>query len=80
MLAQTLTESIARVGSEPARVKLVESMNKGFEVDAKGISAPLWYTPADHTGRMAMRPYKYDYAAKRFVAFGSYADSQKFLK
>lgn len=80
VVAQTVSEAIARVGAEPTRAKLVDSLAKGFTVDTKGISAPLAYTPADHTGRMAMRPYKYDYTTRQFKAFGSYADYQKFLK
>lgn len=80
VVAQTVAEAIGRAGAEPTRAKLVEAMNKGFEVDTKGISAPFRYTPTDHTGRMAVRPYKYDYAAKQFVSFGTYADYQKFMK
>lgn len=80
VVAQTVAEAIARTGPEPTRAKLVESMAKGFTVDTKGVSAPLVYTPTDHTGRMAMRPYKYDYEAKQFKAFGNYADYQKYMK
>lgn len=80
VVAQTVAESIARLGAEPTRTKLIESMNKGFEVDTKGISAPLKYTTTDHTGRMGMRPYKYDYQTKRFKAYGDYSDYQKYLK
>lgn len=80
VVAQTVAEAIGRLGAEPTRAKLVESLAKGFTVDTKGISAPLAYTATDHTGRMAMRPYKYDYATKQFKAFGSYADYQKHLK
>ena len=80
VVAQTVAESISRIGTEPTRAKLVESMNKGSEVDTKGISAPLKYSPTDHTGRMAVVPYKYDYQTKRFVSFGSYEQSQKYMK
>lgn len=80
VVAETVAEAIRRAGPEPTRAKLVESMNKGLDVDTKGISAPIRYTPTDHTGRMAVRPYKYDYASKQFVPFGSYADYEKFMK
>ncbi|HET9977701.1 MAG TPA: ABC transporter substrate-binding protein [Burkholderiaceae bacterium] len=80
VVAQTVAEAIARLGAEPTRAKLVDSLAKGFTVDTKGISAPLAYTPTDHSGRMALRPYQYDHGTKQFKAFGSYADYQKYLK
>lgn len=80
VVAQTVAEAVRRAGPEVTRAKLVEVMNKGLEVDTKGISAPFKYTATDHTGRMAVRPYRYDYDKKQFVGYGSYADYQKFLK
>ena len=80
IIGQLITESIARLGPEPTREKLVESLNKGFEVDTKGVSSPLKYTKDDHRGLIGLRPYSYDYQTKKFKAYGSYSDYQKYIK
>lgn len=80
VVGQVVSESIAKLGPQPTREKLVESMNKGFEVDTKGLSAPIKYTKDDHLGLEVLRPFTYDYTAKKFKAFGSYSDYQKFIK
>jgi branched-chain amino acid transport system substrate-binding protein len=77
---QVVAESIARVGPEPSREKLVESMSKGFTVDTKGVSSQLKYTKDDHLGPFVLRPYSYDYQAKKFKAYGKYSDYEKFVK
>ena len=80
VVGQMVTESIAKIGAEPTRQKLVESMSKGFIVDTRGISSPLKYTPDDHYGPALARPYRYDYQTNKFKAYGNYADYQKYLK
>jgi hypothetical protein len=75
-----VAEAIARAGPEPTREKLVASLDKGFSVDTKGASSPLKYTKEDHRGPLVVRPYSYDYAGKRFKAYGQYADYEKFVK
>ena len=80
IIGQLIAESVARIGPEPTREKLVESMNKGFEVDTKGVSAPLKYSTDDHRGLIGLRPYSYDYQTKRFKAYGKYSDYQKYIK
>ena len=80
VVGQMVAESIARIGTEATRQKLVESMGKGFVVDTKGISSQIKYTPEDHYGPALVRPYRYDYQSKKFKAYGAYADYQKYLK
>ena len=80
VVGQMVTESIARAGLEPTREKLVAAMAPGFEVNTKGVSSPLKYTKDDHLGLVVLRPYSYDYAAKRYKAYGKYSDYQKFVK
>ena len=80
VVGQMVAESIAKVGAEPTRQKLVESMGKGFVVDTRGISPPLKYTPDDHYGPALARPYRYDYPSRKFKSYGNYADYQKYLK
>ena len=80
VVGQVVSESIAKLGPQPTREKLVESMNKGFEVDTKGLSAPIKYTKDDHLGLEVLKPFTYDYTAKKFKAFGNYSDYQKYIK
>ena len=80
VIGQLIAEATAKLGSEPTREKLVEMLNKGIEVDTKGVSAPLEYTKDDHRGLVALRPYSYDYASKKFKAYGKYSDYQKYVK
>lgn len=80
VVGQMVTESIARIGAEPTRAKLVESMDKGFEVDTKGVSSPIKFTRDDHRGMLSLRPYSYDYATKSYKAYGQYSDFEKYIK
>lgn len=77
---QIVSEAINKAGAQPTRDKLVESMAKGFEVDTKGLSAPIKYTPDNHLGLVVLKPFSYDFQAKKFKAVGNYADYQKFIK
>jgi branched-chain amino acid transport system substrate-binding protein len=76
---QVVADAVARIGPEPTREKLVASMDKGFELDTKGLSSPVKYTKTDKRGLIGLRPYVYDYQTKRFVAFGQYSDYTKFV-
>ena len=78
--AQMAAESIARLGNEPTRAKLVESMNKGFTVDSRGLAAPITFTKDDHTGPVVLKTFGYDYATKKFRAYGEYSDYLKYVK
>ena len=80
VIGQLIAEALAKVGPEPTREKLVAMLNNGFQIDTKGVSAPLKYTKDDHRGLLVVRPYSYDYAAKRFKAYGQYADYEKFVR
>lgn len=78
--AQIVSEALIKTGKEPTRAKLVETMDKGFSVDTKGLSAPIVYTKEDHTGPSILKTFTYDYATKKFKHFGEYADYMKYLK
>ena len=80
VVGQLAAESIAKVGPEPTREKLVEMLNKGFEIETNGLSSQLKYTPDNHLGLVVLRPYSYDYATKKFKAYGKYSDYQKYVK
>ncbi len=79
-VGQMAAESIARTGAEPTRAKLVESMNKGFSVDTKGLTAPMTFTPDNHTGPVAFRMIGYDFGAKKYKPFGEFSDYVKYTK
>ena len=80
VVGQLIAEAATKVGPEPTRDKLVALLNAGFQIDTKGISAPLKYTPTDHRGMTGLRAYTYDFQAKKFKATGQYADYEKFIK
>ncbi len=79
-VGQMAAEAIARTGAEPTRVKLVESMNKGFSVDTKGLAAPITFTPENHTGPVAFRMIGYDFGAKKYKPYGEFSDYVKYIK
>ncbi|QRX81064.1 ABC transporter substrate-binding protein [Glaciimonas sp. PAMC28666] len=80
IVGELVADAINRAGPEPTRASMVEAMAKGFEVDTKGVSSQLKFTPDNHLGMSALRVYSYDYDAKRFKAFGKYSDYQKYVK
>ncbi len=80
VVGQMAAEAIAKIGAEPTRVKLVESMNKGFSVDAKGLAAPITFTPDNHTGPVAFRLIGYDFGAKKYKPYGEFSDYLKYTK
>ena len=80
VVGQLIAEAATKVGPEPTRDKLVAMLNAGFQIDTKGISAPLKYIPSDHRGMTGLRAYTYDFQAKKFKATGQYADYEKFIK
>ena len=79
-IGQVVAEVVAKAGPDVSRDKLVELMNKGFEVDTRGLSAPLKYTATNKVGPVLLRPISYDYASKKYKAAGSFADAQKYVK
>ena len=79
-VGQMAAEAIARIGAEPTRTKLVESMNKGFTVDTKGLAAPITFTADNHTGPVAFRMIGYDFGAKKYKPYGEFSDYTKYIK
>ena len=80
VVAQMAAESLAKVGPQPTRAKLVEYLSKGFTVDTKGLTAPISYTPTNHAGPVLLKVFDYDYATSKFKANGEYSDYQKYMK
>jgi branched-chain amino acid transport system substrate-binding protein len=80
VVAQMAAEALAKVGPQPTRAKLVEYLNKGFTVDTRGLTAPITYTPTNHSGPTLLKVFDYDYGTKKFKSFGDYSDYQKYMK
>ena len=79
-VGQMAAEAVARTGAEPTRAKLIESMNKGFTVDTKGLAAPITFTPDNKTGPVAFRMIGYDFGAKKYKPYGEFSDYTKYVK
>ncbi|MDO8773483.1 MAG: ABC transporter substrate-binding protein [Burkholderiaceae bacterium] len=80
VVAQMAAQSLSSLGNAPSRAKLVESMNKGFVVDTKGLSAPITYSKDNHAGPSVLKMFGYDYATSKFRHYGEYSDYQKYTK
>jgi branched-chain amino acid transport system substrate-binding protein len=78
--AITAAEALNKAGASPSRAKLVEALAKGLTIDTKGLTAPIVYTPEDHTGPKVLKMIGYDYATKKFKQFGEYSDYAKYTK
>lgn len=77
---QMAAQALQLAGPQPTRTKLVEAMSKGFTVNTNGLAAPIVFSPANQSGPSSFRMFGYDYAAKKYVAFGEFADYDKYMK
>lgn len=80
VVGQLIADVVAKAGKEPTRDKLMEVLSKTVEIDTKGVTGPVRFTPDDRRGMIVMRPYNYDYKSGKFVAQGNYADFIKYVK
>ena len=77
---QMSAQALQLAGPQPTRAKLVEAMSKGFTVNTNGLAAPIVFSPANQSGPTSFRMFGYDYAAKKYVAYGEFADYDKYMK
>lgn len=80
VVGQLITSAIAKVGPDVSREALVSLLNDGFSIDTKGLSAPVSYTKDNHRGLAETKMFGFDYATKRFIAYGTYEESKKYLQ
>lgn len=80
VIGQLVAEAVKAAGPDVTREKLVALLAKGFSIDTKGLSAPLSYTADNHLGLVELKPFSYDYAAKRFTSDGDYTDYARFVQ
>ena len=78
--AQMAAESLAKLGANPSRARLVETLSKGFSVNTQGLTAPFSYSPKDNTGPSVFKMFGYDFSSKKFKAFGEFADYEKYTR
>jgi branched-chain amino acid transport system substrate-binding protein len=78
--AQMAAESLAKLGTNPSRARLVESLSKGFSVNTEGLTAPFGYTPKDNTGPAVFKMFGYDFSSKKFKAIGEFSDYEKYTR
>ncbi len=77
---QMATEALAKLGANPSRARLIESLSKGFTVNTQGLTAPIIYTPTNNTGPTVFKLFGYDFAANKFKAYGDFADYEKYTR
>lgn len=80
IVGQMAAQALELAGPQPTRAKLVEAMSKGFTVNSNGLAAPIVFSPANQSGPTSFRMFGYDYAAKKYVAYGEFADYDKYMK
>jgi branched-chain amino acid transport system substrate-binding protein len=70
----TVVEALKKAGGDLNRESFIKALEGIKDLDTGGISEPVTYGPTDHAGLSATRPYKYDYATKKFSAVGEFTD------
>ena len=61
-------------GKNLTRDSYITGLEAIKNLDTGGISEPVTYSATDHVGLSATRPYKYNYATKKFEAVGEFSD------
>jgi branched-chain amino acid transport system substrate-binding protein len=77
---QMAAEALAKLGNNPTRARLIESLAKGFTVNSQGLAAPFSYTPTNNTGPVVFKLFGYDFAVNKFKAYGDFADYEKYTR
>src|SRR3954469_1982474 len=70
----TVVEALKKAGADLNRESFIKALEGIKDLDTGGISEPVTYSATDHAGLSATRPYKYDYATKKFSAVGEFSD------
>ena len=78
--AQMAAEALAKLGKNPTRARLIETLSKGFTVNSQGLTAPITYTPTNNTGPVVFKLIGYDFAVNKFKAYGEFADYEKYTR
>ena len=74
-----VVEGLKNAGPDLNRASFIKGLEQINGLDTGGLSEPITFGPKDHIGLSATRPYKYNYATKKFEAVGEFADYTKFI-
>jgi branched-chain amino acid transport system substrate-binding protein len=77
---QMAAEALTKLGQNPTRARLIETLSKGFTVNTQGLTAPITYTPTNNTGPVVFKLFGYDFAVNKFKAYGEFADFEKYTR
>ena len=77
---QMAAEALTKLGKNPTRARLIESMSKGFTVNSQGLAAPFTYTASNNTGPEVFKLFGFDFAANKFKSYGDFADYEKYTR
>ncbi len=77
---QMAAEALTKLGQNPTRARLIETLSKGFTVNTQGLTAPITYTPTNNTGPVVFKLIGYDFAVNKFKAYGDFADYEKYTR
>lgn len=77
---QMAAEALTKLGQNPTRARLIETLSKGFTVNTQGLTAPITYSPTNNTGPVVFKLIGYDFAVNKFKAYGDFADYEKYTR
>ena len=77
---QMATEALTKLGKNPTRARLIESLSKGFTVNSQGLAAPFSYTATNNNGPVVFKLFGFDFAANKFKSYGDFADYEKYTR
>ena len=77
---QMAAEALTKLGQNPTRARLIETLSKGFTLNTQGLTAPITYTPTNNTGPVVFKLFGYDFAVNKFKAYGEFADFEKYTR
>ena len=77
---QMATEALTKLGKNPTRARLIESLSKGFTVNSQGLAAPFSYTATNNNGPVVFKLFGFDFASNKFKSYGDFADYEKYTR
>ena len=77
---QMAAEALTKLGKNPTRARLIESMSKGFTVHSQGLAAPFTSTASNNHGPGVFKLFGFDFAANKFKPYGDFADYEKYTR
>lgn len=76
---KVVVEALTGAGQDLTREGFVAALEALEGLDTGGISQPVGYGPDNRAGLSASVPFRYDFAAGRFEAVGTFADYERYV-